>query len=343
MAGYATLKDVAELAGTTVGTVSYVLNNKSGRYISDETRKKVFDAANQLNYIKCNGASSLKGKERKLVGILVPQFENQFFTRVVVAAEALFVQHGYDLIICDTFDDTGREKAIMRRLLEQRVDGIIVTPTVKGAENTELARRVGMKMVVVDRPLEGVDNYCWVTTNNYGCGFVGAEHLVKMGHADIGYIGWNSGIADLDAREQATLDAAADKADVYIEDGEFSAEAGYRMTEKLLKEHPEITAIFYGFNIQAKGGVQYLCDKNLSIPGDISVVLIGSPEWSYTGRNNFTRVEMGDMELGKKAAQQLLDLIQNKKQTVPQRIIQDCTLALGTSVADLTGHIGLGD
>ncbi len=335
MAGYATLKDVAELAGTTIGTVSYVLNNKSGRYISDETRRKVFEAANQLNYIKCKGASSLKGKERKLIGILVPQFENQFFTRVVVAAEAVFAQHGYDLIICDTFDDTDRERAIIRRLLEQRVDGIIVTPTVKGVENTELVRRVGVKMVVVDRPLEGVEDYVWVTTNNYGCGFVGAEHLVSMGHTNIGYVGWNSGIHDLDARERATLDAADGKAVVHVEDGEFSAEAGYLLTEKLLREHPDITAVFYGFNIQAKGGVQYLCDNSIAIPEELSVVLIGSPEWSYTGRNNFTRVDMGDMELGRKAARQLLDLIQNKSEPTSKRIIQACTLVRGTSVAQL--------
>lgn len=336
MAGYVTLKDVAVLAGTTVGTVSYVLNNKSGRYISDETRKKVFDAANQLNYIKCNGASSLKGKERKLIAILVPQFENQFFTRVVVAAEALFVQHGYDLIICDTFDDTEREREIIRRMLEQRVDGIIVTPTRKGAENTEMVRRVGMKMVVVDRPLEGVEDYFWVTTNNYGCGFVGAEHLAAMGHKAIGYVGWDSGIADLDARERATYDATVGKATVYSENGAFSAEAGYHLTEKLLRDHPDITAIFYGFNMQAKGGVKYLCEKRLSIPEDVSVVLIGSPEWAYTGQNDFTRVDMGDLELGKKAARQLLDLIQNKSHVAPRRIIQDCTLVRGSSVADRT-------
>ena len=157
MSRFVTLKDVAEKAGTTVGTVSYVLNNKKGRYISDDLRQRVLVAASELNYIKCNGASSLKGMDRKLIGILIPQFENQFFTRICLAAEEVFVQHGYDLIICDTFDEPGREKAIIHRLLSQRVDGIIITPTVDGAENTKIARDVGMNMVVVDRPLEGLE------------------------------------------------------------------------------------------------------------------------------------------------------------------------------------------
>ncbi|NLK05352.1 MAG: LacI family transcriptional regulator, partial [Spirochaetales bacterium] len=86
MKRYATLKDVAKLAGTTAATVSYVLNEKEGRYISDETRRKVLEAAEQLEYVKSIGASSLKGKSRKLIAILIPQFENQFFTRIVVAS-----------------------------------------------------------------------------------------------------------------------------------------------------------------------------------------------------------------------------------------------------------------
>jgi len=335
MTKYITLKDVAVLAGTTASTVSYVLSNKSGRYISEETKKKVLDAAKELDYIKCNGASSLKGKERKLVGILIPQFENQFFTRIAVAAQSIFIEQGYDLLISNTLDNPKREKAILYRFMQQRVDGIIITPTIMGTENTETLRRVGVNMVVVDRPLEGLDSYFWVTTNNYGCGKVGAEHLLSMGHTRIGYIGWNSGIRDLDARCRAVLEvyrAAGLEENVVVAEGAFSAEEGYRMTAELLDEHPDVTALFYGFNMQAIGGIRCLMDRKLHIPDDISVILIGTPEWAFSGQNNFTRIDMGDMELGRKAAQLLLDLIQGREQSVAKRIIQDCSLVEGTSV-----------
>lgn len=332
MARYTTLKDVAELAGTTVGTVSYVLNGKKDRYISEETKTKVLEAAKKLNYIKCNGASSLKGKDQKLVGILIPQFENQFFTRIVMAAEEVFVSEGYDMIICDTYDKPEREKEIIRRLLAQRVDGLIVTPTKKGEENTRLIRQIGMKMVIVDRPLENLeDEYFWVTTNNYGCGQKGIEFLMSKGHKKIGYIGWNSGIPDLDARCKAVLENSKGKADIFVVEGEFSAESGFALTEKMLEEHPEITAIFYGFNIQAKGGVDCLVKKGLRIPNDISVLLIGSPEWAYTGMNDFARVDMNDSELGKTAAQILLDQIKGKT-LQPQRFIHDCSIIEGQSI-----------
>jgi LacI family transcriptional regulator len=333
---YATLKDVAKLAGTTAATVSYVLNEKKGRYISEETKKKVLEAAKELDYVKCNGASSLKGKERKLIGILIPQFENQFFTRIIISSEDVFVKHGYDLVICNTLDKPEREKAILNRLVQQRVDGIILTPTKMGAENTELIRRVGMKMVVVDRPLAGLKDFFWVATNNYGCGYVGAHYLMAKGHRKIGYIGWDSKIKDLEARREAVLEVAkANGAEIFVEEGEFSAAEGCRLTNRLLEKHPDITAVFYGFNIQALGGVKCLTERNVSIPGDLSVMIIGSPEWVMAGKNNFTHIDMNDLELGKKAANLLLDQIQSDEEIPFQHIIQDCTLIEGDSVCDI--------
>ena len=335
MARFVTLKDVAERAGTTIGTVSYVLNDRKGRYISQELRAKVLAAAEELNYIKCNGASSLKGMDRRLIGILIPQYENQFFTRICVAAEEVFASHGYDLIICDTFDNPEREKGIIHRLLSQRVDGLIVTPSLKGSENTRIVRDVGLNMVVVDRPLEGFDDYYWVRGDNYGCGYAGGMDLYRHGHRSLIYIGWASGISELESRERGFRDACSG-CQVFTYNAGFSAKSGYETTMRAVKEHPEATAVFFGFNVQALGGVNVFRDLGLRIGEDISVSLIGSPEWSYTGNNDFTHVHMGDYEIGKKAAGILFDLIRGKE--VPsKRVIQECTLIEGTSVKNIGG------
>ena len=337
MKGYATLKDVAQLAGTTAATVSYVLNEKEGRYIHAETRRRVLSAVKKLDYIKCGGASSLKGKARKLVAILVPQFENQFFTRIIVAAEEVFVKHGYDMVICNNLDNPEREREILRRMLQQRVDGILLTPTREGFENTATLRRVGVKMVLVDRPLEGTDDFYWVTTGNYECGYTGAACLMEKGHTRIAYIGWESHIADLDKRRQAVLDAAKKfkipKGNILIREGGFSADDGYRLTAEIVDHHPETSAFFYGFNVQALGGIKCLIERNIHIPGDKSVIMIGSPEWAITGKNNFTHVDMGDYELGKTAAELLMDLIQSPAKKPVKRTIRSCTLVEGDSVS----------
>jgi len=333
---YATLKDVAKRAGTTAATVSYVLSESKERYISEEMRTSVLTAARELDYIKCSGASTLRGKKRKMIAVLVPQFENQFFTRIVVAIEEIFDKYGYILTICNTFDDTNRERDIIHRMQQQRVDGYILTPTREGAANTALLRNMGVPVVVVDRPLEGISDYFWVTTRNYRCGYAAAEHLIRNGHRHLAFIGWNSGIADLQSREQGFFDAGKDNGipvDFLVAlDGEFTPEDGNRLTREIIANHGKITAIVYGYNIQAKGGVQCLKELDIDIPKTMSVVIIGSPEWVSAGKNNFTHIDQGDYELGHKAAKLLLEVINGDGKTEPRHIIQDCTLVEGETV-----------
>lgn len=333
---YATIKDVAERAGTTAATVSYVLSDSKSRYISEDMRRKVLQAAEELDYIRCSSAGSLKGKRRKMIAVLVPQFANQFFTRIALAVEEVFDRHGYLLTICNTFEDAEREREILHRMQQQRVDGYIISPTLRGKENTSRLRRLGIPLVVVDRPLEGVEDFFWVTTGNYGCGYLAAEHLLRKGHRHIAFIGWDSAIPDLMERKRAFFRAAEDfgvrAEDAAALDGEFTAEAGYRMTAELLDAHPEVTGVVYGYNIQAKGGVQCLRERGVDVPRDLSVVIIGSPEWVSAGKNNFTHVDQGDYELGRKAAELLLEIMDGDGKVPFRRIIQDATLVEGESV-----------
>lgn len=199
---YATLKDVAKRAGTTPATVSYVLNNSSERYISEEMKKNVLTAAKELNYVKSSVASSLRGKKTKIIAVLVPQFSNQFFTRMIVAIETIADEHEYILTIYNTFDDPVREKSIINRMVQHRVDGYIIAPTVEGFKNTEQLRHNGIPLVVVDRPLEGNENYIWVTTDNYQCGYESANYVIKYGHKNIAFVGWQTEILDLRERER---------------------------------------------------------------------------------------------------------------------------------------------
>ncbi len=337
---YATLKDVAKLAGTTAPTVSYVLSGKEGRYISDEMRARVLKAVEETGYVKSSAASSLRGKKRGIIAVLVPQFSNQFFTRMVLAIEAEVEKEGYILSICNTFDDPTREMEIINRMVQHRVDGYILIPTVKGKENTALLRQLDVPIVVPDRPLEGVDNYNWVTTDNYRCGRLAAEHLVQKGHRHLAFIGWNSHIADLDCRRRAFLDVTQEAGippeQVTIMQDAFSEAAGYTMTQQLLEDHPDVTAILYAYNVQAEGGVNCLTERGL-VPGrDISVILIGSPRWATVGQNCFTHIDQREYELGKCAAQLLLENINHPAHTQKkQEICLAPLLQEGTSVVDL--------
>lgn len=330
MGKYITIKDVAAKAGTSSCTVSYVLSGKKGRYITPEMRKRVEDAARELNYVKSRNAASLKGASTKLIAIVVPQFDNQFFTRVVSFAEGVLVENGYDIIIFNTSDDHEREMDILNRALQLRVSGVIITPTDRGAEALAYLDSVDLPYVVADRRINYSSVRASVLTDNRRGGELAAIRLLECGHEKIGYIGWASTVPCLDERLAAILSVYDGRGEVAVETDAMDFADGYAATERLLGKHPDITGLIYGFNLQAGGGVKYLRERNILVPDELSVVVIGTPQWSYIG-NDFDRVWLGEREIGRKSAMLLLSLI-NGDMDQERHIVQDCRLDRGRTV-----------
>lgn len=336
---YPTLKDVASEAGTTAATVSYVLSGKEGRYISPSMRERVTAAVAATGYIKSSPASSLHGKRQGIIAVLVPQFSNQHFTNLMVAIEAVAERQGYLLSISNTFDDPERERDIIVKMAEQRVDGFIITPTTAGARNTEFIRKLGVPLVLVDRPLQGATGtFTEVTTDNYRSGFLLGEHLGQQGHTDVAYLGWDSGFETLDSRRAGFWDGiaaatGARQAEANL-DGEFSVDGGHRLAERARREHPQATAWCLGFNVPARGAIDYLRDQGIAPGQDLSVVMIGAPDWATVGRNDFTLVDPCPEDLGRIAAEQLLEELSEPGRDATQTTV-GCRLHVGSSVIDI--------
>lgn len=336
---YPTLKDVAREAGTTAATVSYVLSGKEGRYISPSMRDRVTKAVAATGYIKSSPASSLHGKRQGVIAVLVPQFSNQHFTDLMVAIESVAEREGYLLSISNTFDDPVRERDIIVKMAEQRVDGYILTPTTAGARNTEFIRKVGVPLVLVDRPLQGTTGgFAEVIPDNYRSGFLLGEHLGRMGHTRVAFLGWASGFETLDSRRVGFWDGLAEATgerptEVSL-DGEFSAEGGYRVAERAHREHPDVTAWCLAYNVLAKGSIHYLRDRGITPGRDHSVVMIGSPDWATVGGNDFTLVDLAPEDVGRAAAEQLLREL-SEPGSEPIQTTIGCRLHMGSSVIDI--------
>lgn len=338
-AQYATLKDVAERAGTTAATVSYVLGGSKKRYISEDMRRRVEDAAKELHYVKSSAASSLKGKKRKIIAILVPQFANQFFTQLILGVEKVADSYGYILSICNTLDDPQRELEIINRMQAQRVDGYIVTPSMEGGKNTRQIRKIGVPMVVVDRSIDIKEDYFFVSAQNYESTYMAVEYLLKMGHRRIVYIGWRADFGGLEQREQAyhrlLSEYGVPDEQHIVYSGEFTEESGTQLTRKALTENPEATAILYAYNVQARGGVDYLAQQGIAVGRELSVMIIGAPDWVQTGNNHFTCVDLNGTGLGVMAAEILFDIINHDEPVVPYQREQRAVLIEGTSVCEV--------
>src|SRR5471030_2413619 len=120
----ATIKDVAEVAGITVTTVSRVLNNRG--YISEKTRKKVYDAMQQLNYRPNEMARSLLRKKSNLIGLIIPTVAHPFFSELTNYIEYYAYKLGYKILLCNSYQDSVKEKEYIMMLKSNQVDGIIM-------------------------------------------------------------------------------------------------------------------------------------------------------------------------------------------------------------------------
>ncbi len=320
----ATIRDVAARAGTSIATVSYVLNNKS-RYLRPELRDRVMLAAQELGYVKNAAARSLKGLQRGILAVLVPQFGNNFFTRMCVEIEAVAQRAGFVVTICNSDESPAQERAIIERLLSQRIDGCILSPALSRTESAELLERGQVPYVILERSMgAGVPDYDFVGHDNFQSGYIAARALIDAGHRRIAYLGWDSPIANINDRELGYR-AALEEFGIAIEPGwvlkgPLSQEDGRLLAERL-PARAVTAAVLATHHEMAKGMLMSLQDRGLRWPDDLSLVLIGTPEWVDLVRPPLACVERPEQEMGGAAASLLLEKVRHPSFRQPKTIL----------------------
>jgi len=343
-----TIKDVATLANTSVATVSYVLNNSQTRYITPAMRKTVEDAARDLGYVKSMVASGLKGKKMGVISFLTPQFDNHFFMEIFFAIERIANRKGYTLTVCNTFDDPVHERIAIERMSRLWVDACLVIPTHKGAENSAYLRAHKIPVVSIERPLTGTDDkYDFISSDNFGAAYDMTEYLIKNGHTRIAIAYWESLITNLGERLEGYRQALKDygigfdeslvKRTTLVNRTEDSTQGeGYRLTQEILQD-PTVTAVFYSQYVLAEGGIKYMRQHKIQIPGDMSVGVLGGPKWVEMSEVKFAHIMQPGALIGEKAAEIIFAKLEGESPGFVQEKIP-CTLYPGDSVRDLTNN-----
>jgi len=333
-----TIKDVALRAGTSIATVSYVLNNSKNRYITAEMRKAVEDAARELGYVKSAVASGLKGKGMGVIAFLTPQFDNHFFLDVFFAIEKVANSKGYVLSVCNTFDDPVYEKIVIERMQQLWVDAYVIIPTHKGTENTEYIRIHTIPYVAVERPLDGLDDYNFISSDNFQAAYDVTMHFINKGHKRIALAYWDTPITNLherlDGYKQALRDnnIPFDERLVKVTSG-ITHNDGVRVTKEIL-EDASITAIFYSQYILAEGGIKFLHKSRIAIPEKISVGVLGGPKWVEMSEKSFAHMLQPGTTIGNKAAEIIFaELEGSQSGNVQEKLPSE--LHTGNSIKDI--------
>jgi LacI family transcriptional regulator len=269
------IRDVAKLAGVSTGTVSRVLNDHPS--VTDELRVRVRGIIEQLGYMPDPSARSMRSKVSRLIGIVIPDLTNPFFSELVQSAEQAAARHRYNIIVMTSFDHADKEADRIGQLTSRKVDGIILVPS-NDFHTLKLPK--GLPIVIVDRLLPG---YSGIAADHRSGVRLGVEHLVKLGHRRIGFI---SGPKDsipandrlkgyLDAMEGAgELTGGKQNAVPLIAEAAFDYESGRSAGNYLLARarHERPTAIFASSDQQAIGCMRAAHDLGIPIPAALSIV-----------------------------------------------------------------------
>lgn len=328
-----TIKDVAIKAGTSIATVSYVFSNAE-RYIRPELRERVQAAAAEIGYVKNAAASSIKGKRRGILAIVVAQFGNSFFTRMCVEIVSIARQEGYVVTLCNSDEDPEQERIILERLVEQRIDGCILCPALSREENTELLRRHRIPYVILERSFpDSSMAHNFVGHDNFQSAYLATRHLLAAGHRRIAFSGWDSPIPNvrerMDGYQAALREYGVAAEHELILTDELSADAGRRMGAQLMASG--VSAAVLGHHETAKGALLHFQDHGVRWPEDISLVMIGTPEWAGVLLPQLTCIERPEHEMAEASASLLLNSIKTPDRQATNQLFR-CVVKEGQSV-----------
>ena len=337
--GARTIRDVARLAGVSIGTASKALN--AGGRLSLETRAKVLRVAKELDYRPNNLAQSLHRARSMTVGILSNDRFGRFTFPIVAALERLLFDDGIAVFMCNATDDPTRERRHIDQLLRKRVDGLVVTARRADcrAPIEPLAR--GVPVVYVFSRVEHSDALCLVPDDEGGARLA-VQHLVRLGRRRIAHITGPQHFEAVRLREKgyraALASAGLAAAPDLFRPGRWSEDWGRAAVHDLFANRAVAPdALFCGNDQIARGALDALREIGLAVPGDVAVV--GFDNWDVMtlgARPLLTSVDMNLDALGTEAGHSLLQMMAGRKLCGVKRL--PCSLVVRESCGAATGE-----
>lgn len=332
-------KHVAEKAGVSTATVSHVINGT--RFVSDETRQKVLDAIAALSYRPNAIARGLVTNSTRIVGLVVSDITNPFFTAVARGVEDEMISHGYNTIFCNTDEDPAQEENYLHLLATQQIDGLIIAPTGVRCESLMALAESDVPIVQLDRQSPRIEAPI-VGVNNEEGAYQAIRYLIGLGHRRIAYLmgietvstqidrlnGWKRALHEANLRVNDELIVRADPrfyGTLPVGSGFMVRPAphhqtlpsAYEVLQDLLKlpQHP--SAIFVATNQLTLGTLYAFRECGLRCPEDISLISFDDHDWAPLFNPPLTVVRQPTYRLGQTAARLLMRMINGEQVEAP--------------------------
>ncbi len=304
-----TIKDVAKHTGLAYATISKYLN---GGNVLPQNREKIDLAIKELNFTVNEFARGLKTNKSSSVGIIIPDIGNVYVAHTIPIIVDELRKNGYSTIICDSRSDHERESELVRFLMAKRVDGLINMPV--GADGSHLCAAIdsGIPIVLLDRIVSDcIGHVDAVLVDNMRAAQDATSHLIAQGHSQIGIIAGPKDVSSAMDRLSGYL-ATLKKNSIavkesLIEYSDFTIESGYRACKKLLKNNPDMTALFATNYDTTMGAMMAVNEYGVSVPDELSVFGFDNMPFAKVIKPHLSVIAQPIGDIGKYASQALLE------------------------------------
>ena len=310
-----TIKKLAQELNLSVGTVSKAL--KDSHEISIETKRKVHELVDKLNYIPNPYASSLRKRKSKTIAVVLPEVADSFFSLAINGIEEIAQEKGYHVLIYLTHESFLKEEAILKEFNSGRVDGILISVSRETTQGSHICdvQTFGIPVVFFDRVCEEVET-AKVTTNDFESGYVAANHLIEKGCGQITYLSISNTLSIANKRMEGYYKALADHDIKARENGVVfctnNEEENYQTIKNLMNNdsHPDgIIASVEKLTIT----VYHVCnDLQLQIPQNVKVISFSNLASALILNPSLTTITQPAFEMGKAAASLLFNALEKR-------------------------------
>ncbi|MEU1592233.1 LacI family DNA-binding transcriptional regulator [Streptomyces sp. NPDC005708] len=328
-----TIHDVARAAGVSPATVSRVFN---GGKVTPERVLSVQQAAEALGFAPNRLARSLRKQRSSVIALIIPDIENPFFTSLARGVEDAAQRTSFSVVLCNSDEDTDKERRYLEVALGEQMAGVIVAAA--SQDETDLGPLLarGVPVVAVDRRPHEADVDAVQVDNQHG-GEAATRHLLRAGYRRIACIAGPPGASTSEERlagYRMALRSAPDPApadDAYVRHGDFRVEGGRAAMRELLALPEPPDAVFVANNLMTIGVLGALREVGRT-PPSIGVLSFGDVPWSSLIQPSLTVMELPSYELGRTAADLLLQRIEGKPSPL-QTVVLRATLQVRESTA----------
>lgn len=320
-----TIKDIAKKTGFSVTTISLVLNDKAS-HIPRETKLIIAKAVKEMGYRPNKMAVGLVKKQSNIIGFILPDIRNQFFSYTAKVLEDECHKHNWNLLICNSDNKHKQELNHLKMLCDYMVDGIFLSMAANSTER-EVEETINflednnIPYCLIDRDMFDIGKYK-ISVDHLQGAYLATEHLIKLGHKKIGCI---TGPLILDDARQrlAGYKQALKNNDIKIDEnlifeGDYSFEKGKMGCDDLLEKN--ITAIFAANDFSAMGALASIKEHNLVVPRDISIVGYDDIAFASLLEVPLTTIRQPIEDIGQKATE-VIELLVNSENDIKNKIV----------------------